>query len=406
LSTMEEIHEGFLALCVSVGREALVAMMEQDRTAKCGPKWLPNPDRKAGRGGSARGEVTLGGRRIGIRRLRAHAVSGEELELPSFVWAARRDPLNAHTLAAVAAGVSTRKYGASLDALPATETARAVSRSSVSRRFVALSTGLLKRWLARRVDKMDWCAVMIDGIVFRKRCIVIALGITAGGQKHVLGFEEGSTENSTVVQGLLGDLIERGLPTARGLLFVIDGSKALSKAIKDTFGQYALIQRCQVHKRRNVRDYLPKSMQAGAIKAMHDAYTSTDAAVACKQLQRLAAALESDHPGAAKSLQEGLEETLTLQRLGITGVLYKSLRSTNTLENLNGSVVLFTRNVRRWRDGKMLMRWVGAALHEAEAHFNRLKGYKQLNELAQALRKHDQQIAADKNNLDTRRKAA
>ena len=406
LSTLQEIREGFLSLCVSAGREALIAMMEQDRTALCGPKGVPNPDRTAGRGGSTRSEVTLGGRRIGIRRLRAHAVQGAELEVPSVAWAAQRDPLNAHTLEAIAAGVSTRRYRATLDPLPDTESERAVSKSAVSRRFVALSAELLKRWLARPLEKMDLCVVLIDGIMFRKRCIVIALGITADGYKRVLGVEEGSTENATVVQGLLNDLLERGLPSKRAVLFVIDGSKALSKAIRDTFGAAALIQRCQVHKRRNVRAYLPESMHQGLRKAMHDAYESGDAESARKQLERLAAALENDHPGATKSLREGLEETLTLQRLGIGGMLYQALRSTNAIENLNGAVARFTRNVRRWRDGKMLLRWVAGALHEAEDHFNRVTGHKQLPHLIAALRKHDQQIASLAKELDTRRRAA
>ena len=402
MTTLREIQEGFLALCVSTGRQALIAMMEQDRTALCGPKWSPNPQREAGRGGSTRSEITLGGRRIEIRRLRASAINGPELELPSFAWAASRDPLDGHTMDAILAGVSTRKYAGSLDRLPEEESQRAVSKSAVSRRFVAMSTQLLERWRQRRLDKLDLCVVMIDGIVFRRRCILIALGISVGGEKHVLGIEEGSTENGVIVQGLLNNLIDRGLPADRTLLFVIDGSKALSMAIRNTFGSKALIQRCQVHKRRNVRGYLPKSMQVSIKKAMNEAYNSADVRVARKQLLRLANALQSDHPGAAASLREGLEETLTVQGLGIRGDLFKTLRSTNTIESLNGGVALATRNVRNWQGGTMLLRWVATSLHEAEQHFNRVKGFKDLNRLDQILRKRDKQTAE----VNTKKKAA
>ncbi len=404
MSTLREIQEGFLALCVSTGREALIAMMEQDRTALCGPKWLPNPQRKAGRGGSTGSEITLGGRRIEIRRLRANAINGPELELPSFAWAASRDPLNSHTMDAILAGISTRKYAASLDRLPAEESERAVSKSSVSRRFVAMSTELLERWRQRRLDALDLRVVMIDGIHFRRKCLLIALGISVGGEKHVLGIEEGSTENGVVVQGLVNNLIDRGLRADRTLLFVIDGSKALSMAIRNTFGSKTLIQRCQVHKRRNVCGYLPKSMQPSVTKAMNQAYNSSEVRTARKQLVRLANALQSDHPGAAASLREGLEETLTVQTLGIRGDLFKTLRSTNTIESLNGSVVLATRNVRNWQGGTMLLRWVATALHEAEQHFNRVKGFKDMERLDRLLRKRDKQTIVSE--VDNKKKAA
>lgn len=404
MSTLREIQEGFLALCVSTGREALIAMMEQDRTALCGPKWFPNPERKAGRSGSTRGEITLGGRRVEIRRLRANATSGPELELPSFAWAASRDPLNAHTMDAILCGTSTRRYAASLERLPADESERAVSKSSVSRRFVAKSKELLERWQQRRLEKLDLCVVMIDGIVFRKRCILIALGINTDGEKHVLGIEEGSTENAVIVQGLLSNLIERGLPVDRTVLFVIDGSKALSMAIRNTFGSKALVQRCQVHKLRNVCGYLAKSMHASVSKAMNEAYNTSNAKTARKQLERLAAALHSDHPGAAGSLREGLEQTLTVQALGIRGALFKTLRSTNTIESLNSSVALGTRNVRRWQGGTMLLRWVATTLHDAEQRFNRVKGYNDIKRLDQLLRKRDKETAPTE--VDEKKKAA
>lgn len=406
LATLAEVREGFVALCVAAGREVLRAMMEQDRTVLCGPKGAPNPDRRAGRGGSVGSEVTFGGRRIGMRRLRVRSVGGKELELPSFTWAAHRDPLNAHTLGAIAAGVSTRKYRVSLEALPPAEQQRAVSKSAVSRRFVALSAEVIREWLARPLGDLDLGVIMIDGIDFGERCIVIALGIDGAGRKHVLGLREGTTEHTAVAHGLLDDLEERGLATDRALLFVIDGAKALRKAVKRRFGDLALVHRCQVHKRRNALDHLPKSMHASVRQAMNEAYNGTDAELAQRQLERLARALESDHPGASASLREGLEETLTLQRLGITGALYRTLRSTNPIENLNGSVAAFTRNVKRWRDGSMVVRWVGTALHEAQNHFRRLRGYRSMPHLVAALRKHERIVKAARTKVDRRRTAA
>ena len=226
---------------------------------------------------------------------------------------------------------------------------------------------------------------MIDGIVFRDRTIGVALGISIDGTKRVLGIRDGSTENATVARALLSDLIDRGLRTDRTLLFVIDGSKALRKAISEVFGDRAVVQRCQVHKRRNVRDHLPRELQPSVDQAMAQAYDSDREDLAQRQLERLAASLEAKYPSAAASIREGLEETLSLQRLGIRGTLYKTLRSTNAIENLNGSIAQFTRRVTRWRDGKMVLRWVATAVLEAEKKFRRIRGYKDMLQLSEAL---------------------
>lgn len=402
--SLNDAQQGFFALCVKAGREVLSAMMEQDRVALCGPKGVPNATRRARRGGSVRGEITLGGRRIEMRRLRAHKVEGEELGLPSFQFATARDPLDRHTMASIAAGVSTRDYAGCLDRLPAQESERAVSKSSVSRRFVAMSQQVMDTWMKRPLGEVDLCAVMIDGVVFGEHTILIALGISADADKHVLGLREGSTENATVVQELLGDLVERGLRTDRSLLFCLDGSKALHKAIRNTFGERAVIQRCQVHKVRNVTDHLPEHLREGTKRTMQQAYEATNAELAQKQLDRLAHALERDHPGAAASLREGMEETLTLQRLGITAALYRSLRSTNAIENLNGLAVRFTRNVRRWQGGQMLQRWIATALHQAAQRFRRLRGHQEMKTLVAALKERDSN-SVDRR-LDTKKKAA
>lgn len=398
---LQDIEHAYMGLCVHAGRQVLAAMMEQDRAALCGPKGVPNAARSAVRGGTTRSKVVLGGQRIDVTRPRVRAVNARELQLPSFQWAAAADPLNSATMAAIAAGVSTRRYATTLDALPDSEHSSATSRSSVSRRFVALSQQQLDDWLHRKLDELDLPVVMIDGIHFRDRVVLVALGIDANGAKHVLGLREGSTEATRVVRSLLSDLIDRGLHAQRMRLWVIDGGKALRKAIVETFGVTALVQRCQEHKRRNVIEHLPEEMHASVGRALRDAWDSHDAALARKQLMRLAASLQRKHPGAAASLREGLEETLTVQGLGITGALYRTLRTTNPIENLNGSIAHYTRNVRHWKDGEMVLRWVASALSDASKHFRKLRGFAEMKTLLKALA----QRAAD-DEFEVQRKVA
>ena len=386
LSQLKAVREGFFELCIRVGEQALQALMEQDRTAVCGTKWSRDPSRRAVRGGSTASEITLGGRRIQVRRLRAAEVDGPELALPSFGWAADRDPLDEQTWRSIVAGVSTRSYAASLDSVPDEFHERSTSRSAVSRRFVALSQQQLTRCLSRPLADLDLRVVMIDGIAYHDHAILIALGIDARGAKHVLGVREGTTENSAVAGALLSDLVARGLDAAHPLLFVIDGGKALRTAIRRVFGANGVVHRCHVHKLRNVLEHLPEELRPSVRHAMRQAYdASTTPASAQRQLERLARSLAQDHPGAAASLREGLEETLTLQTLGITGALWKTLRSTNPIENLNGGVAKFTRNVRRWRNGAMILRWVGSALLDAEQKFRRVRGYREMPALTEAL---------------------
>ncbi|TMH94274.1 MAG: IS256 family transposase, partial [Betaproteobacteria bacterium] len=249
-----DVKSAFFGLCVHAGKEVLSAMMEGDRVELCGPKGRPDADRRAVRGGHTQSWLTLGGRRVAMRRPRARSVAGGEHSLPSFGWAEKRDPLNAVTLAAIAAGT--------LDRLPAGELQSSVSRSSVSRRFAALSAQQLGEHFSRRLEKLDLPVVLVDGIHFRERVVLVALGIDSEGGKHVLGLREGSTENATVAKALLADLVERGLDPERPRLWVIDGAKALRRAIRDPFGEAALVHRCHVHKLRNVLEHLPEHVQA------------------------------------------------------------------------------------------------------------------------------------------------
>jgi transposase-like protein len=388
---LQDVQHAFVGLCVHAGKQVLAAMMEADRIAYCGPKGVPDAARKAVRGGGTDSKVVLGGQRIAIRRPRVHSLDEGELQLPTFAWAAKVDPLDMATMTAIAAGVSTRRYAGTLGRLPAGERSSAASSSAVSRRFVALSQQQLDGWMQRRLDAVDLPVLMIDGIHFRDSVILLALGIDTQGNKHVLGLREGSTEATRVVRSLLSDLIDRGLDAQRMRLWVIDGGKALRKAIVDTFGTSALVQRCQEHKRRNVIEHLPEEMHASVGRAMRDAWSSHDDKFARKQLMRLAASLQARHPGAASSLREGLEETVTLQGLGISGALYRTLRTTNPIENLNGSIAHYARNVRRWKDASMIMRWVASALSDASGRFRKLRGFAEMKTLLHVLAERTRQ---------------
>jgi putative transposase len=380
-----DVRHAFYGLCVDAGKQVLAAMMEADRQALCGAKNVPDAQRRAVRGGSTRSSVVLGGQRIAITKPRARSLEHGELTLPAFDWAAQRDPLDAATMASMAAGVSTRRYAGTLDELPPPDEPSSVSRSAVSRRWVALTQAQLDEWLSCPLSKLDLPVVMVDGIHFHERVILVALGIDAKGHKHVLGLREGSTESTRVVRSLLSDLVDRGLDADRCRLWVIDGGKALRKAIVECFGERALVQRCQEHKRRNVIEHLPREMHASVARALRDAWDSANPALAKRQLQRLAASLHAKHPGAAASLREGLDDTLTVQALGIENALYRTLRTTNPIENLNGSIAHFARNVKRWKDGQMTLRWVAGALNDAKQRFRKLRGHREMRTLLTAL---------------------
>ncbi len=382
---LRDVRHAFLGLCIDAGQKVLAAMMEADRIALCGPKGVPDARRRAGRGGTTASQVVLGGQRIAVCRPRVRSKAGGELALPSYEWAACDDPLDAATMAAIAAGVSTRRYASTQEPVAVAHRPGAASKSAVSRRFVQLSQEQLAQWLARPLDELDLPVVMIDGIHFRDRVILLALGIDAQGHKHVLGLREGSTEAARVVASLLSDLVERGLDAQRMRLWVIDGGKALRRAIVQLFGASALIQRCQEHKRRNVLEHLPEDMHASVQRTLKDAWSASDADLARRQLTRLASSLQAKHPGAAASLREGLDETLTVQALDIGGALYRTLRTTNPIENLNGSVARYCRNVKRWGDGQMVLRWVASALSDASGRMRKLRGCGQMRSLLKAL---------------------
>jgi len=372
----EAVREDLRAFVVNAGMEALRTLLEAERTEICGPRYEHQGGRRAYRSGHAPGELVLGGRKVQVSRPRARGLDGKEEHLPSWKRFAEEDPLEERALKQMLLGVSTRRYEDSLEALGPGVESRGTSKSAVSRRFVSMTKAQMDTWLGADLSAIDLSVLMIDGVHIDDRVLLVALGIDADGEKHVLGIREGATENSGSCKELLADLRERGLPVDRTTLVVIDGSKALAKAIREVFGARALIQRCQVHKARNILDELPDHMRTSVRAALRDAYRSSDIIRSKKLLQNLARRLREHHPGAAASLEEGLDETLTVLRLGLPGNLTRVLSNTNAIENLIGSVRRLGRRVRRWRDGKMILRWTVAAAHDASKRFRRVAGAK------------------------------
>jgi transposase-like protein len=380
-------REGLLALSVGVGLGVLAELMEEEVDEVVGPKGRHDPERTAVRHGHESGEVTLGGRRVAVERPRVRTADGsEELELQTYAHFADRDPLTRVVLERMLAGVSTRRYRRTQEPVgEQTEAAaRSTSKSSVSRAFVERTRQALGKLMGRRLDDVRLAVMMLDGIELKGRTNIVALGITTDGVKIPLGLWEGSTENATVATALLSDLVERGLDPEQGILFVIDGSKALRKAIRQVFGE-APVQRCIRHKERNVLEHLAERDRPPVKRRLRVAWAETDHGRARERLRALAADLDRSHPGAAGSLREGLEETLTLTRLGIGGNLKRTLESTNPCESMIECVRRTSRNVKRWSSGEMALRWTAAGMLEAEQQFRRVIGYTDLAKLAVAI---------------------
>jgi transposase-like protein len=306
------------------------------------------------------------------------------------------DPLNRRVVEQMLVGVATRGYARSLEPVPVTMRSRGTSKSAVSRRFVAKTTAQLEAWRGTALDDLDLVGLLLDGVHIGDHCLVVALGIAADGQKHALGLWEGSTENTTVCQQLLANLQQRGLRTDRSLLVILDGSPALRKAVRAVFDQAALIQRCQIHKIRNVLDYLPERQRPWVQAIMRRAYQSPDVKTATRLLQDLARRLEDEYPSAAESVREGLDDTLTVIGLGLSQRLQRSLATTNAAESLISRTRHVKRNVKRWRGGKMMLRWVAAGVLEAVKGFRRLKGHRDMPTLVAKLRARDQQLGLTK----------
>lgn len=389
----------FNSFCMAVGLEALMALMEQDVEAVAGPKGKHDAKRRAYRHGTQPTSIPMGSQRIAIDRPRVRSTdTRQELPIPSYEAFANDDQLLEAALGRMLYGLSTRDYGHTIDDYGDVGEALGTSKSAISQRFIKASSKEAKKVLGRRFDELAIPVFMIDGIVLGDYTAIVVLGITADGKKLIMGVRVGSTENAEVCHDLLTDLIERGLCYERGLLAVIDGSKALRKALKDVFGQHVLIQRCQVHKTRNVLAYLPKHKRDWVKRNLQRAWAAETAEEATRQLHSLATGLNNDYPDAAASLREGLEETVTISRLDIPGLLRKSLRSTNSIESTFSMVAKNIRNVKNWQNGSMVQRWVSAALLDAESRTRRIKGHRFLPMLAAELKKMTSREAGDTEN--------
>jgi transposase-like protein len=386
----ESAKEGLPALAVGTGLQVMAAMFGEDAERLCGPEGKHNPGRAGYRHGGEAGSVTLGGRRIPVTRPRVRAAVGSgELHLPSYDLFSFTEILGQMALEKLLAGLSSRRYRAGLE--PAgqrvQDQAAATSKSAVSRRFVAATETALAELMTRRLDGLDLVAFMADGVRFGEHTCVVALGIDSGGVKHPLAVEEGSTKNATLVTDLITGLRERGPDVTRPILAVLDGSKALSRAVKDVFDQ-PLIQRCQQHRLKNVRDRLPDKLRTVVERRMRQAYHAESALQAEGLLSELARELDQTHPGAAASLREGMAETLTSLGLGVPPTLARTLRSTNPIESMIEICREHSKNVKRWRDGTMALRWCAAGMLEADHQFRRVNGHLHLPTLRTALEAH------------------
>jgi len=401
----DEVSASFERFCLTAGIQALSELMEKDAEELCGPRH-GRRGRRGYRWGRTQGKIGFHGGKVDVERPRVREIGGPEINLPSWEQAVAEDWLGPWAMNQMLINVSTRKFGRAVRLpegdIPAPAGA-GVSKSAASRRFVALSAQRMRDWMQADLSALDLLVVQIDGIhITQDLVLVAAVGIDGEGIKHPLGLMEGATENASVVQALIDDLVERGLDPKRPRLFIIDGSKALSKAIRRTFGRHTPIQRCQIHKARNIMDRLAPGLHASVRRVLRQAWEMDDADKAEKLIRNLARRLEHDAPGVSQSLLEGLDEILTVIRLGLPSELRRSLACTNIIENMMGTVRRVTRNVKRWRSASMALRWTAAAMLEAKKGFRRLKAYKQLPQLRAALDAHYEKvsIASNKQTLD------
>jgi putative transposase len=393
----EGVSASFDRFCLAAGIEALGTMLENDAREACGSRHSRAEGRRGYRWGRTQGKIGFHGGRVDIERPRVRELGGKEIVLPSWERAITEDWLGRWALNLMLINVSTRKFRRAVRLpegdIPAPHGA-GVSKSAASRHFVALSAERMKEWMTSDLAGLDILVIQIDGIhIVDDLVLVAAIGIDGDGVKHPLGLIEGATENTAVVQALIDNLVKRGLDPAVPRLFIIDGAKALSKAIRRTFGRHTPIQRCQIHKARNIMGRLPPSWHAAVRRVLRQAWELDDAEKAEKLIRNLARRLEHEAPGASASILEGLDEMLTVTRLGLPSQLRRALACTNIIENMMGTVRRVCRNVKRWRTASMALRWTAAAMLEAKKGFRKLKAYKQLPALRMALKVHQEKVS-------------
>ena len=388
------LTESFEQFCLMAGIESLTQMMNEDVILLAGDRYEHCPDKPGYRWGQTKSQAGFHGGKIEVERPRVRSkATGKEMALPSWEEIAAGGHLNQWAMNLMVMNMATRKFGRAVRLPEACVPAKAgsgLSKSAVSRRFKALTQAKLDEWMASDLSELDLIAIQIDGLHLDDHLLMIgAVGIDVSGQKYPLGGVEGATENTATVQALLDNLIERGVDPEGCYLFIVDGAKALSKALRRTFGtDIPPIQRCQVHKARNITDRLAPKHHAAVRRALKQAWEMDDAEKAERLIRNLARRFEQEAPDVSRSILEGLNEILTVVRLGLPLELRRSLASTNIIESMNSVIRQVCRNVKRWRDAKMALRWTAAGMSEAKKGFRRLKAYKQLPILKQALLDH------------------
>jgi transposase-like protein len=376
------LRKGVGELIRQAGLQLMDLMMQEEVRALAGEPHQRHAERTATRWGSERGYCVVMGQKVHLQRPRVRNADDKEVRLGSYEMFHRGEPLTETVWQKLMLGLSTRKYG---DAVREFSEAYGLEKSTISEHFIEASRAKLKALMERRLDKVRLCALMIDATPFQGQQMVAALGIGEDGRKTILGIRQGATENATVVGELLSDLVERGLDFTEPRLYVLDGGKALSAAVKKHAGESAPIQRCQVHKRRNVLDHLTDEQRPLAAKQLNAAYAREDYAAAKRALDQLHRELMDLNPSAARSLAEGMEETLTVHRLHLPMQLRKTMASTNVIESAFSIVEQVCKNVKRWHGGDQRERWVGSGLLVAERQFRRVQGYKQIPALIKEL---------------------
>jgi putative transposase len=393
------LRKGVSELVRQAGLQLMDLLMQEEVRELAGERSQRQPERAASRWGSERGYCVVMGQKVPIQRPRVRTTDDQEVRLGSYEMFHRGEPLTETVWEKLMLGLSTRKYG---PAVRQFSEAYGLEKSAISEHFIEASREKLKKMMERRLDKTRLCALLIDATPFEGQQMVAALGISEDGKKTILGIRQGATENATVVGELLGDLVERGLDFSAPRLYVLDGGKALTAAVKKHAGGSAAIQRCQVHKRRNVLDHLTEEQKPGVAKKLNAAYALDDYAAAKQALDALHRELMDLNPSAARSLGEGMEETLTVHRLHVPVKLRKTLASTNVIESAFSIVERVCRNVKRWHGGDQRERWVGSGLLVAEKQFRRVQGYKQISGLINEL----EAMTPSKSEIVKRRKAS
>jgi putative transposase len=379
------MREGLLAFSTAAGLVVMQQMLTEELASIVGEKHAKLPDRVGNFHGTTTGQVVLGSQKVSVARPRGRYVDGGEVALATWECFASEDLLRQVVVERMLAGVATRRHVDVSEPVGAV-TGMATSRSAVSRRFKAATEVALSELLARDLSGLETAVLMIDGLNVAGQMITVALIITAEGTKVPVGLVLGDTENTVVVTDLLADLVARGLRYDHGILAVVDGSKALRRAVVKVFGERALIQRCTLHKRRNVIGYLPVEDRDAVDRRLAAAFAHTDPVKGLRACRDLARQLDAKHPDAAGSLREGLEDMFTVAGLGVTGRLRQSLTNTNCIESMISITRTTDGRVKHWRNGTMKKRWIAAGMLEAERSFRRLKGHADMPTLVAAIK--------------------